>query len=163
MRIETKRMRLLLVGAVLLTCGLGLTSCGDGNASQTPSTSSGETETVAPEQGAEPTAPTGLDGEPLPDNWPAEFLVPNGTVVLVQSIGDTGYSVLVEGVDSDQAQGLIGDMVSSGLTEISSIADMGNGEWAAMVGNAEHQASYAYAGGGAGEPNVWISLTPAAE
>ncbi len=162
METGSTKKRLLLLSAVLLIGGLGLTSCGDDSAYQAPSTGDSETASAAPEQEAEPAAPTGLDGEPLPDNWPAEFLVPNGTVVLVQNIGNAGYSILIEGVDSDQAKSLIGDMVSSGMTEISGITDMGSGEWVAMVGNAEHQASYAYAGGGAGEPNVSISLTPAA-
>lgn len=156
--------------ALLLAVGTGLTGCGDDGAvreepTATSTDSSGqdspaeaESETESGHTGESPSA--GLDGEPLPSDWPSEFLVPDGTVALVIPLG-SGYSVLVEGVDSAHAADLIDRMVANGMSTSSGVTQLGNGEWVAEVVGTAHRASYAYAGGGAGLPNVTITLTPA--
>ncbi|MFT4231405.1 MAG: hypothetical protein QM606_01325 [Leucobacter sp.] len=106
--------------------------------------------------------PSGSDelpaGEPLPDDWPADILVPEGSIVLVLPMGG-GYALTVEGVDDDQARELIAEMASSGLATEGPV-DLGNGEWTASATSGTHQATYAYAEGGAGLPNVSINLSP---
>lgn len=164
MTIHTTQQRAAVLCAVLLVAGLGLTGCGDDEQPQPTVTSSDEqaSESAPAESGDASSAPTSLDGEPLPEDWPANFLVPYGTIKLIIPNGTaTGYMILVEGVDDEQARGLIADMVGAGLTEVSAIAESGSGEWNAIVSDGVHQASYAYATGGAGEPNVTIHLDPA--
>lgn len=158
---EMKRARSgAVLCAVLLLSGLGLTGCGDDEAvNAEPTTVDGGGSGAAGGEAAEPETAEQPEGEPLPDDWPAEFLVPDGTIVLVMDLGG-GYSVTVEGVDSDQAQGLIDEMIAAGLSTTAGVTDTGNGEWIAEVVGGTHRASYAYAGGGAGLPNVTIMLTP---
>ena len=168
MMVEMRVLRGAVLAALLLVGAVGLTGCGEDAKSPAPASSegagSGGTESPggespsseAPESDAPPTETT---GQPLPDGWPKEYLVPAGEVVLVQPIGGS-VSVLVEGVDSDQAKGLIEQMVAAGLSSASGVAELGNGEWTAEVSGADYRASYAYAGGGAGRPNVTIMLSP---
>lgn len=156
---EAKRIgRLAALCAALLVAGLGLAGCGDDEAVDSQPTAvedSGDSGGSGAGASEEP-APA---GEALPDDWPAEFLVPDGTIALVIPMGG-GYSLTVEGVDDAQAQGLIDEMVGAGLSTTAGVTDMGNGEWTAEVASGEYRASYAYASGGAGLPNVTITLVP---
>lgn len=150
--------------AALALAVLGLTACGDDAAQQEPTAvqeDGGGDGSPATEESGGGSAPSGLTGEALPDDWPAEFLVPDGEVVLVLPLGDGGYySVLVEGVDDDQARGLIDEMVAGGLSTTAGVTETGGGAWAAEGTSADRSASYAYATGGAGEPNVTIQVLP---
>lgn len=173
--------RTAAVAVALALAALGLSGCGDADAASRDSSGadsasaaqgdrggatsaprdSGRSE--APSSGSDASgAPGGAetDGEPLPDDWPEQYLVPGGTIVFVLPMG-SGYSVLVEGVDSDQAKGLIDRMAASGLSTDAGVVDMGGGDWTAGVSGAGYSATYAYAGGGAGEPNVTINLARA--
>lgn len=147
----------------------GLAGCGNtGSANPAPESSvagNGATQEASEQPSEQATggndapAPTELTGEPLPDDWPSDILVPGGQLVLVLQIG-TGYSLTVEGVDSEQAQGLIGQMASAGLTTEGPTPTGVGEEWTASATSATHTATYAYAGGGAGLPNVAITLLP---
>lgn len=170
-RIAGMRKGAALCAALLLAgLGLGLTACGAGGedaVQEAPSAVQGENGSDGSQAAEESSgddggsARSGITGEPLPDDWPADFLVPDGEIVLVIPIGTGGsYSITVEGVDDGQARGLIDEMVSAGLTTTAGVTETGNGEWIAEVVGSGHRASYAYAGGGAGEPNVTIQLLP---
>lgn len=158
------------VCAALLLAGLGLTACGDdGAARQEPTvqdeSQGGSADSQAAQEDSDGggSVPSGLTGEPLPDDWPAEILVPDGEVILVLPIGAGGYSVTIEGVDDGQARDLIDRMVSAGFTTTGGVTETGIGEeWVAEVIGAGYMAGYAYAGGGAGLPNVTIQLIPQA-
>lgn len=162
---ETLRRAAALCAALLLV-GAGLTACGGGEPEPSDQTEQpAASEEAAPaEEEAPVDGPTELTGEPLPDGWPTEFLVPYGEVTLVLPIGD-GVSVLVEGVDEAQAKGLIDEMVAAGLETTAGVTDAGNGEWVAEVfgttaSGDPYRAAYHFEPGGAGLPKVDIMLTP---
>lgn len=175
--------RALLAAVLAVPLLLGLAACGetdDGTGQATDASTAGEatdgtTQEIATDDGAasgeqdgEPTdestdgtSDEGTElpaGEDLPADWPADILVPDGAIVLVLPMGG-GYSIEVDGVDSDQAKGIIADMAAAGLTT-EGPTDLGNDEWTASATGATHTATYAYATGGAGLPNVLIRLMP---
>ena len=171
--------RALLAAVLAVPLLLGLAACGetdDGTGQATDASTAGEatdgtTQETATDDGAasgeqdgEPadgTSDEGTElpaGEDLPADWPADILVPDGAIVLVLPMGG-GYSIEVDGVDSDQAKGIIADMAAAGLTT-EGPTDLGNDEWTASATGATHTATYAYATGGAGLPNVLIRLMP---
>lgn len=141
------------VGVVLLT---GLSACGSSSSSSPTATTSGDTASASSSV-SESQAPSGHTGKALPSDWPSDILVPNGNITLVMQMG-TGYSVTVEGVDEAQAKDILTQMKNAGLT-VTGPNDTGNGEWTGTASNGTYTATYAYAGGGAGEPNVIIQLT----
>lgn len=169
--------RFLALTIAALCIGLGVSGCGTGASDSAPASDTGASAGAENTQGGSDEAPAGegdeaeapdsaggdapttLTGEPLPDGWPSEYLVPFGEVTLVLPIG-AGVSVLVEGVDNGQAMGLIDEMVASGLASPAGVTDVGNGEWVAEVTGAGYEATYHYETGGAGLPNVEIMLLP---
>lgn len=150
--------RALAFAAALLLTGVGLVGCGDEEAAEPKGATS-----EAPAETSEDQQTTDTDsapqGEPVPADWPAQFLLPDGTITLVLELG-SGYQLVIEGVDDDAAQDLITQMTDQGM-ESRGVVDLGNGEWAAEVSDGEWSAAYAYATGGAGLPNVAVTLTPA--
>jgi len=117
--------------------------------------SSSESATQPQEDSAADPAPQGLTGQALPADWPAELLLPSGELVLVLEVGG-GYQLLIEGVDEAATIALLDEMAAAGL-RLTGPAEAGEGAWIAEVTGDAHSASYAYASGGAGEPNVTIS------
>lgn len=152
------------------TFGLGLTGCGEKETEdpaasvESQQTEDSATEDTAAEDSAaaedDSSAPMGLTGEPLPADWPEEALVPNGEVILVLEMGGGGYKVVVSGVDDEQARGLIAEMAAAGLTTDGPTETGIGEEWTADVTTSTRMVSYAYAGGGAGLPEVAITLWP---
>ncbi|MGD9607452.1 MAG: hypothetical protein AB7V10_08220, partial [Leucobacter sp.] len=106
------RGSMLVAPLLALSLAAGFAGCGEKAepASPDPSESSESAEQAPAEEPAEDLPA----GEDLPGDWPSDILVPDGSIVLVLEVGG-GYSVTVEGVDSDQAKGLIGEMASAGL------------------------------------------------
>lgn len=158
---ENRSGRALATAAVLLlalTATFGLAGCGERDDSAVAGSSEASTPSADGAQSEAEESPQATpDGEPLPDDWPAEILVPDGTIVLVIPMGG-GYALTVEGVDSEQAKGLIAQMAGAGLQTMGP-TDMGNDEWTAQATSAAYTATYAYASGGAGLPNVAVNLT----
>lgn len=152
-----RRARASALVALALALGAGLTGCGQATDAEPSSSPDASARSADPAESTGPEQQELPESKPLPNDWPGEILVPDGSIVMVTEIG-SGYAILVEGVDSDQAKGLIADMASAGLT-VDGPSDMGNDEWTAMATSPGAMATYAYASGGAGLPNVAINLT----
>lgn len=158
-RAAARWIAVLMAPAIAVPLVAGLAACGPKVTAEYADSSDSATDET-PEQ--EPAEEEPLDelpaSEDLPADWPADILVPDGAIVLVLEVG-SGYVMTVEGVDDEQARGLIAEMAGAGL-ETMGPTDDGIGGWTASATSATHIATYAYATGGAGLPNVGINLMP---
>jgi predicted small lipoprotein YifL len=155
--------------ALAAVCALSfsLTACGDkDDTSKPPADTSSQSDAksgtkATPDKPTESTddAPTSLTGKPLPDNWPAEVLVPNGELIIVGKFG-TGWTLVVEGINEGQVKEMLDTMASNGFTNKEPVEVAGAG-WTVDSRDDKNLVTYAYATGGAGEPNVQITWTPA--
>lgn len=157
-----------IAAALAAALGLGLAGCGEksdaaaGDGGSNPGSSSGSTttekatDTTAAKDDAKPTAHT---GKPLPSDWPAEVLVPYGEIIFILTNAADGSTLTVEGVDSDQAKGLISKMSDAGM-QTTGPTDLDARSWTATAENGSYYATYTYdTGGSDGTPNVTMNLS----